>query len=110
MALVTNGDSVGQRYKIDRFDLESFFDCIVIEEEFGVGKPDDSVFHHALASLNAEPQQAWMVGDNFRWEIAPCRRLGLHTVWVDVLGDGLYPEADGEPHRTVRAIEELIES
>ena len=89
MALVTNGDAAGQRAKIERFDLARFFRCIVIEEEFGAGKPDERVFRHALAALNADPRQAWMVGDNLRWEIEPCRRLGLHTVWVDVRGQGL---------------------
>lgn len=107
MALVTNGDAAGQRAKIERFDLAGFFRCIVIEEEFGAGKPDERVFRHALAALGAGPQQAWMVGDNLRWEIEPCRRLGLHTVWVDVRGQGLPADAPAAPHRTVRAIAEL---
>ena len=107
MALVTNGDAAGQRAKIERFDLAGFFRSIVIEEEFGAGKPDERVFRHALAALAATPQQAWMVGDNLRWEIEPCRRLGLHTVWVDVLGQGLPEDAPAAPHRTVRAIAEL---
>ncbi len=107
MALVTNGDTAGQRAKIERFDLARFFRCIVIEEEFGAGKPDERVFRHALAALGAGPRQAWMVGDNLRWEIEPCRRLGLHTVWVDVRGQGLPADAPVAPHRTVRAIAEL---
>ena len=107
MALVTNGDAAGQRAKIERFDLAGFFRCIVIEEEFGAGKPDERVFRHALAALGAGAQDAWMVGDNLRWEIEPCRRLGLHTVWVDVRGHGLPADAPVAPHRTVRAIAEL---
>ena len=107
MALVTNGDSAGQRAKIERFELARFFRCIVIEEEFGAGKPDERVFRHALETLGATPQEAWMVGDNLQWEIEPCRRLGLHTVWVDVRGHGLPEDAPAAPHRTVRAIAEL---
>jgi putative hydrolase of the HAD superfamily len=108
LALVTNGDSAGQRAKIERFDLAGWFDCIVVEEEFGVGKPDERVFHHALAELGAPAAASWMVGDNLRWEIEPCRRLGLHTVWVDVRGQGLPSGCDIEPHRTVRSIRELL--
>lgn len=108
MALLTNGDSVGQRHKIERFALEGFFDCILIEEEFGVGKPDESVFRHALGQLGRPAHQTWMVGDNPQWEIAPCRQLGLHTVWVDVQGEGLAAGTDIEPHRTVRLIRELV--
>ena len=109
MALVTNGDAAGQRAKIERFDLAGFFRSIVIEEEFGAGKPDERVFQHALTALGASPQRAWMVGDNLRWEIEPCRRLGLHTVWVDVRGQGLPADAPAAPHRTVRAIAELTQ-
>ncbi len=108
MALVTNGDAAGQRAKIERFDLAGFFRCIVIEEEFGVGKPDERVFRHALEALGSSPQGAWMVGDNLRWEIEPCRRLGLRTVWVDVGGRGLPADAPAAPHHTVRAIAELL--
>ena len=50
MALITNGLSRAQRCKIDRFGLGPLFDCIIIEEEFGVGKPDAKVF---LARIGA---------------------------------------------------------
>ena len=109
MALLTNGDSVGQRYKIERFELAGFFDTILIEQEFGVGKPDESVFRHALDTLGSSPEKTWMVGDNLEWEIEPCRRLGLHTVWVDFLAQGL-PAGTIIPHRTVLSIRELVES
>ncbi|HJP30962.1 MAG: HAD family hydrolase [Candidatus Latescibacteria bacterium] len=110
MALLTNGDSAGQRHKIERFDLAGFFDCILIEEEFGVGKPEEKVFRHALESLGSTPDTTWMVGDNLHWEIGPCRRLGLHTIWVDFLGNGLPADSAIEPHCTVQSIHELIES
>lgn len=109
MALVTNGDSAGQRAKIERFDLADFFQAIVVEEEFGAGKPDERIFGHALDALGAAAAATWMVGDNLDWEIEPCRRLGLYTVWVDLRGQGLPVGAAVEPHRTVRAIAELID-
>ena len=48
LGMITNGNSVSQREKIDRFDLERFFDYILVEEEFGLGKPDERVYIHAL--------------------------------------------------------------
>jgi FMN phosphatase YigB (HAD superfamily) len=39
-ALVTNGDAIEQRWKIERCALAPFFDAIVIEGELGHGKPD----------------------------------------------------------------------
>ena len=110
MALLTNGASVGQRHKIDRFELAGFFDCILIEQEFGVGKPDERVFRHALDSLGHPSTHTWMVGDNLQWEIEPCRNLGMHTVWVDARREGLPADTTIEPHRIVQNINELIEA
>ena len=42
-----------------------------MEEEFGVGKPDQRVYFHALKKLDAKPSEAWIVGDKLgvgRWE------------------------------------------
>src|SRR5512145_2158133 len=39
LALITNGASVAQRRKIERYRLDRYFDCMLIEEEFGAGKP-----------------------------------------------------------------------
>lgn len=46
--LVTNGGGEMQRGKLERFGLEPYFNHILIEGEFGTGKPDERVFHHML--------------------------------------------------------------
>ncbi|MFC1909083.1 HAD family hydrolase, partial [Chloroflexota bacterium] len=51
LALVTNGGSDVQRRKIAKFGLDSFFDFILIEGEFGLGKPHPDVFTKAIAEL-----------------------------------------------------------
>ncbi len=97
MALVTNGSSEFQRNKVRRFDLDQVFMTIIIEEEFGVGKPDRKVFLSALAGLGAEPSGAWMVGDDLARDIQPALNLGLEVFWVDHQGVGL--PADMPPAR-----------
>jgi len=77
MALVTNGDGPGQRAKIERFGLAPYFRAIVIEGEFGAGKPEERVFRHALDQLGAAAAETWMVGDRLEWEIAPAQRVGM---------------------------------
>ena len=108
MALVTNGDKSQQRRKIEQFDLAGFFDVIVIEGEFGVGKPEESVYRHVLDSLEVRPSEAWMVGDNLEWDVAAPQRLGLRGVWVDVHGRGLPEPSPVVPHRIIRAFPELL--
>jgi putative hydrolase of the HAD superfamily len=108
MALVTNGAAESQRQTIERFGIARYFQCIVIEGEFGCGKPDERVFHHALSSVTCEPQHAWFVGDNLEADIAVPHRLGMHTVWVDEAGAGLPAATQAMPHRVIRTISELL--
>ena len=108
LALITNGASGMQRKKIDAHGLEPFFDCIVIEGEFGAGKPDESVYIHALQQLDAQPADAWMVGDNLEWEVAAPQRLGILSIWVDHASKGLPEHAGVRPDRIIGAISELL--
>ena len=107
-ALVTNGGAAGQRAKIERFGLEPLFDHILIEGEFGAGKPDRGVFLHVLERLNVAPQEAWMVGDRLDFDVATPKLLGMHAVWIDVKGTGLPDDTAVRPDRVIGSIAELL--
>ena len=109
LGLITNGTASEQRYKLARFELERFFDCILIEGEFGVGKPDERVYRHALKQMQVSPQDAWMVGDNLEWDVAGAQAMGLTGIWVDLLGKGLPEATPVQPNRTICSIAELKE-
>lgn len=109
LALITNGAERPQRAKIERFGLASYFECIVVEEAFGVGKPDERVYRHALSELRAPPQDAWMVGDNLEWDVAAPKRLGLKGVWIDVKQRGLPLGCSTQPDLVIAALRELLE-
>jgi putative hydrolase of the HAD superfamily len=106
--LITNGASDMQRAKLKRFGLEPFFDSILIEGEFGTGKPDSRVFTHTLQKLNTGASDAWMVGDDLGRDIAPCQPLGIFSVWVDWRGAGLPPSGEVRPDKIIRNIGELL--
>ena len=98
LALVTNGSAETQRAKVERFGLAPLFDAIVIEGEFGLGKPEQAVYTHALSSLGVTAADAWMVGDNIEWDVAAPMRLGMRGIWISPghqVGGGAYtPVAD----------------
>ena len=108
LALVTNGAGDVQRAKAERFDLARFFDAIVIEGEFGVGKPDERVYRHALDRIGSQPTEAWMVGDNLEWEVAAPQRLGMLGIWVDSRDEGLPEATTIRPDRIIKALPELL--
>jgi putative hydrolase of the HAD superfamily len=108
LALVTNGDGVGQRKKIERFNLAPHFAHIQIEGEHGFGKPEERSYRHALETLNVAPAETWMVGDNLEWEVAAPQRLGIHAIWFDGEGEGLPGDATAKPDRIIKALPELL--
>jgi putative hydrolase of the HAD superfamily len=108
LALVTNGEAASQRAKIEQVQLAERFDLVVVEGEFGIGKPEPEVFEHALAGIGTSPEKAWMVGDDLAKDIAGGQGLGLRTVWVDSRAEGLPANAPARPDRIVQAIAELI--
>jgi putative hydrolase of the HAD superfamily len=108
-ALLTNGDSVGQRAKLVQFDLARYFDYISIEGEFGCGKPDERVYKGALAALGCPPERTWMIGDNLEWDVAAPMRLGITGIWHDRFRTGLPEGAAVVPDRTVLGVHEIFE-
>jgi putative hydrolase of the HAD superfamily len=107
LALVTNGGSEMQRAKIKKFKLAPFFENILIEGEFGCGKPDEKVFLHTLEKLHVPPSDAWMVGDDLERDISPCCALGIYSLWVDGKGGGLKADAKIRPDRIIKNISEI---
>jgi putative hydrolase of the HAD superfamily len=108
MALITNGTSDFQRQKIDRFDLARYFEYILIEGEFGAGKPEKSVFTHTLSTLGASPENAWMVGDDLQRDILGAHDSGIYSIWVDPRNKGLPDNTPAHPDRIVTTISELV--
>ena len=106
LGLVTNGDAGQQRDKIERFDLAPFFEVIVIEGEFGAGKPDETVYRHALDHLGVAPADTSMVGDHLEFDVAGPQRLGVRGIWLDRPGAGL-ADSPVRPHRVIRSLREL---
>jgi putative hydrolase of the HAD superfamily len=108
MGLITNGEATGQRSKIEFFALAAFFEVIVIEGEFGCGKPDERVYRHALAALQAVPESTWMAGDNLEFDVLAPQRLGITGVWINPTGRPSPPDAPERPSRVIRALAELV--
>ncbi len=109
LALITNGSASMQRTKIEKFDLAKFFDHVQIEGEFGVGKPDERAFLHALDVLGVAPTQAWMVGDDLEADIQGAQQVGIHAIWVDSTGRGLPDVAEVQPDRIIKTLSDLID-
>lgn len=108
LGLITNGSAAGQRRKIERFGLRRLFDCILIEEEVGYGKPDERVYLLGLAALKVKADEAVMVGDNLTWDVEAPSRLGIKAIWVDNEKKGLPQGSPVKPFRIINSVQELL--
>jgi putative hydrolase of the HAD superfamily len=108
LALITNGGAEWQRRKIDLHALESEFECIVVEGEFGVGKPDPRTYKHVLSALGVDAAETWMVGDRLDWDVLAPQTVGITGVWFDFQAKGLPAKRQGEPNRIIKKLSELL--
>lgn len=108
MGLITNGSSIKQRAKIQRFALEQYFEFCLIEEEAGYGKPDIRIYEDALSLLNMDASDVWMVGDNLTWDIEAPQKLGIYSIWVDNPIKLLAETTGVTPDKTISDISELL--
>jgi putative hydrolase of the HAD superfamily len=83
LGLMTNGAGPPQRAKLERFQLIHHFDHVIIEGEFGTGKPDPRVYRTLLEALGVPAEQTWAVGDNIEADVRGAMREGMRGVWVN---------------------------
>jgi putative hydrolase of the HAD superfamily len=108
IALITNGSSDLQRAKINKFQLDRYFAHVLVEGEFGRGKPDPAVYRHIVRELGVTEDESWIVGDNLEWEVRVPQQLGFFTIWNDHRAAGLPQDSDVVPDRIVKGIRELV--
>jgi putative hydrolase of the HAD superfamily len=107
LALLTNGAAGPQSAKIDRFGLRPFFDAILIEGEFGSGKPDARVYWEALARLSVLPESCLMVGDNLDWDVRGAQACGIRAAWHNLYRKTIAPGSGFAPDAIIHDISEL---
>jgi|APSaa5957512622_1039677.scaffolds.fasta_scaffold29265_4 putative hydrolase of the HAD superfamily len=106
LALLTNGEQHIQQAKIDRFNLEPYFDSIRIEGEVGFGKPEEKAYLETLKILGTSAADTWIVGDNLQWEVEIPKTLGFFTIWMNYY----HRKIDGGhivPDRVIQQIGEI---
>jgi putative hydrolase of the HAD superfamily len=108
LGLITNGHADFQRRKLARYQLEPFFEAVLIESEWSVGKPDPSIFCEALRRLAVGPTDTWMVGDNLEADIAGAQPLGIYAIWHDHARLGVPTSSSVAPDRVIHHVRELL--
>lgn len=84
LLLLTNGCPSLQQEKLNGVpELAPYFDHIIISGSFGKGKPDPTIFEHALSQLGVTSEEAIMVGDKLTTDIKGAVAAHIRAVWVN---------------------------
>jgi len=104
---------------LEKFDLEKFFDTILISGEINRRKPSPEIFEKALKALGVDASQAVFVGDTPRLDVKGARDVGMRAILIERKASAtdkpdLYvwkPAQDEqypEPDKAVRSLSELL--
>jgi len=110
VALGLLSDGRGGHAKLERLDLDDYFDAVLISPTIDASKRDREVFDRVLDALDVDPTAAAYVGDDPRVDFRLPNDLGMTTVrlrrgrYVD-----LEPEDDAAaPDHELDALDELL--
>ena len=85
LGVVTNRHWGGQPFMEDlrTLGLLDYFDprSVAISADLKARKPNPAIFLHTLDALNVAPQEAAMVGDSLRSDIAGALALDIFAIW-----------------------------
>jgi 2-haloacid dehalogenase len=74
------------------------FHTIVTAEDCGAYKPADTVFQQTLERLGVAPERILHVAFGFKYDIAPARRAGMRTAWINRHAEPLPSASDAPDH------------
>jgi putative hydrolase of the HAD superfamily len=78
LALLTKGDAVVQRNRVDTSGLAGLFHVIRI-----VADKTPATIRDVVQELGGNPTSSWMVGNSVRSDIVPALAAGLRAIWID---------------------------
>ena len=102
---VTNGNA-----DLERVGLADCFKGAITAREFGIGKPDERIFHAACGRAGVRPSEVLHVGDDLLLDVHGALNAGLLAAWV--ARPEIHPvlvEPPAGTHVVVRNLHELAD-
>lgn len=82
--IITNGFKDTQSRKMEKANIEKYFNVIVTSESVGVKKPNSQIFEFALKQAEAKPTESVMIGDSYEADITGAFNAGMLPIHFDM--------------------------
>jgi HAD superfamily hydrolase (TIGR01662 family) len=90
LAVISNRNNPFEE-QLETLGINSYFEYSLAAGTIDAWKPDPRIFQYALNQMEAKPENAVYVGDNYFADVVGAHNAGMHAVLVDP--DRLFPEA-----------------
>jgi 5'-nucleotidase len=84
IAMITDGYTKNQKYKIFACGLHNYFDLskIVYSDEVGVKKPDAKIFEYAFHKCSINPEKSAYIGDKLNKDILGANNANMTSIFL----------------------------
>lgn len=92
LAVITNGLSFPQRGRLEKHNMNAFFEHVFISQEMGISKPNFGYFEQVYKQIGQpDKSKVLVIGDNLKSDIRGGREFGFDTCWFNYNN---YPNKD----------------
>ncbi|CAL2075178.1 putative hydrolase of the HAD superfamily [Tenacibaculum sp. 190524A05c] len=78
--IITNGFEEVQKIKLEKSQINDYFQVVVTSESVGVKKPNPKVFEFALKEAKVSAERAVMVGDSLEADVLGALAVGISPI------------------------------
>lgn len=104
LIVITKGDMLDQRRKLERSGLKSLFDHVEI-----VSDKDENTYLRISDSMGIVPSELLMVGNSFKSDIAPVLQIGGYGAYIPFRSTWQHEQADEYEHPRLLRLESFSE-
>ena len=81
--IITNGFQEVQQGKLNKANIDHYFETVTNSEMAGVKKPHPKIFELALAKARANKEESMMIGDNYEADILGAKNMGMECIYYN---------------------------
>lgn len=78
--IITNGFEEVQKIKLEKSQINDYFNVVVTSESVGVKKPNPKVFEFALKEANVSANKSIMIGDSLEADVLGALGVGISPI------------------------------
>jgi HAD superfamily hydrolase (TIGR01509 family) len=109
--IISNVNSIHQvPGNLEKYRIRQYFDTVVLSSEYGIRKPDPSIFHYTARLLNVPTSACAYIGDRIARDVIGAKKAGFRLA-IQIEHDFDHGEEDtgAVPDAVIRDMRELLD-